>query len=507
MPPLFYFFLALACLLVGYFVYSKIVEKLFIPNYDRPTPAVTMNDGVDYLKLPTWKVFLIQLLNIAGVGPVFGPILGALYGPAALFWIVIGSLVAGAVHDYFSGMMSLRYAGQSIPDVIGFTLGNGFKQFMRLFSLVLLVLVGVVFVTAPATMLAGLTPDWMDMRFWIAVIFIYYFAATILPIDVIIAKIYPLFALVLIIMAVGVSAGLIFKGYAFYNWSEIGTEGIFANLHPDRLPMWPLMFITIACGALSGFHATQSPLMSRCLINERSGRSVFYGAMIAESVIALIWATAAMTYFGSPVELAEALKGTPSAVVNTVSLGLLGTVGGILAILGVVVLPITSGDTAFRAARLIVGDVTRLPQKKIGNRLLIAMPIFIVGIVICQIDFEVIWRYFGWSNQTLATVVLWAAAAYVVRRGTNHWFVTVPATFMTATCISYICVESKLGFGMSFEVSATIGVISALAALVWFLASLKKFRDKIELEIPISFAAPATVGSVGSGGVDLGKGA
>ncbi|MDR1081064.1 MAG: carbon starvation protein A [Deltaproteobacteria bacterium] len=485
MPPIFYFFLALACLIGGYFVYSRIVEKLFIPNYSRPTPANTMNDGVDYIKLPTWKVFLIQLLNIAGVGPVFGPILGALYGPAALFWIVIGSLVAGAVHDYFSGMMSLRYAGESIPDVIGYTLGKSFKHFMRVFSLVLLVLVGVVFVTAPAKMLAGLTPG-LDMKFWIAAIFIYYFAATILPIDVIIAKIYPLFALVLIIMAVGVTFGLIFKGYSFYNWSEIDPPGILTNLHPKHLPMWPLMFITIACGALSGFHATQSPLMSRCLINERDGRSVFFGAMIAESVIALIWATAAMTYFGSPAELASVIsEGSPSLVVNKVSLGLLGITGGILAILGVVVLPITSGDTAFRAARLIVGDVTRLPQKKIANRLIIAVPIFIVGIVICQIDFDVIWRYFGWSNQTLATVVLWAAAAYVVKRGTNHWFVTLPATFMTATCISYICVETELGLGLSLGVSATIGVLAAMAALIWFLASLNKFRQKIILEIPV----------------------
>ncbi|MDR1040013.1 MAG: carbon starvation protein A [Deltaproteobacteria bacterium] len=489
MPPLFYFFLALACLLIGYLIYSKVVEKLFIPNYGRPTPANSMADGVDYIRLPTWKVFLIQLLNIAGVGPVFGPILGALYGPAALFWIVIGSLVAGAVHDYFSGMLSLRYAGQSIPDVIGFTLGKGFKQFMRVFSLVLLVLVGVVFVSAPAGMLAVLTPDWMNLTFWVAIIFLYYFLATILPIDVIIAKIYPLFAVVLIIMAVGVSGGLIYHGYGFYNWEAIRTEGILANLHPQHLPMWPLMFITIACGALSGFHATQSPLMSRCLVNERDGRVVFYGAMIAESVIALIWATAAMTYFNTPEALLDVLKAGPAKVVTDVSLGLLGTVGGVLAILGVVVLPITSGDTAFRAARLIISDFTRLPQKKIVNRLIIAVPVFVIGIIIAQVDFAIIWRYFGWSNQTLATVVLWGAAAYVVRRGTNHWLVTVPAVFMTATCISYICVESQLGFGLPFNVSAFIGIAAAFVSLVWFLASIKKFKEKIILEIPL--ASPA----------------
>ncbi|MDR1165141.1 MAG: carbon starvation protein A [Deltaproteobacteria bacterium] len=488
MPPVFYFFLALAALLLGYLIYSKIVEKLFIPNYNRPTPAITMNDGVDYIKLPTWKVFLIQLLNIAGVGPVFGPILGALYGPAALFWIVLGSLFAGAVHDYFSGMMSLRYSGESIPDVIGFTLGKAFKQFMRFFSLLLLVLVGVVFVTAPAGILAGLTSGWgtwAGFETWLAIIFIYYFLATIMPIDVIIARIYPVFALVLIIMAVGVSAGLIFEGHSFYNWAEIGERGIFANLHPDRLPMWPLMFITIACGALSGFHATQSPLMSRCLISERSGRRVFFGAMIAESVIALVWATAAMTYFKSPSELLAVTSqpGGPGIVVTEVSMGLLGTVGGVLAILGVVVLPITSGDTSFRAARLLISDMTGLRQIKIGARLLIAIPLFVLGIILSQINFDIIWRYFSWSNQTLATVVLWAAAAYTVRRGTCHWLLTVPAAFMTATVTCYLLV-AKEGFQLPWFPSAIAGCVIACAALAWFLASLNKFREKIILEIP-----------------------
>ncbi|MDR2352145.1 MAG: carbon starvation protein A [Deltaproteobacteria bacterium] len=486
MPPVIYFFLALAALLVGYLIYSRVIEKIFGPNFNRPTPAITMNDGVDFIKLPTWKVFLIQLLNIAGVGPVFGPILGALYGPAALFWIVIGSLVAGAVHDYFSGMMSIRYQGQSIPDVIGFTLGNGFKQFMRGFSLLLLILVGVVFVSAPAGILAGMTPTWANFSFWLFIIFIYYFLATILPIDVIIARFYPLFAIVLIIMAVGVSCGLIYHGYVFFDWSGIKEQGIFHNFHPQGLPLWPLMFITIACGALSGFHATQSPLMSRCLVNEKSGRSVFFGAMIAESVIALVWATAAMTFYYSPDALLEVTSGAggPANVVTQVSKSLLGPVGGVLAILGVVILPISSGDTSFRAARLLISDFTGLKQEKMPSRLVIAIPLFAIGIALSQIDFQIIWRYFGWSNQTLATVVLWAAAAYVVRRGTNHWLVTIPATFMTATCVSYICVESKLGFGLPFSLSTAIGIAAALAALTWFLFSLSRFREKIILELP-----------------------
>jgi carbon starvation protein CstA len=489
MPPVIYFFLALAALLIGYFIYSRVAEKLFIPNYGRPTPAVTMTDGVDFIKLPTWKVFLIQLLNIAGVGPVFGPILGALYGPAALFWIVIGSLVAGGVHDYFSGMMSLRYGGDSIPEVVGFTLGRAFKQFMRGFSLVLLVLVGVVFVSAPAGMLANLSPEWANKNFWLILIFFYYFLATILPIDIIIARFYPVFALVLIIMAVGVAGGLIWHGYAFYNWEGISAEGIFANLHPKGLPMWPLMFITIACGALSGFHATQSPMMSRCLINEKSGRSVFYGAMIAESVIALIWATAAMTYFNGPLDLSAALTNNglsdanPGRVVNVVSIGLLGGIGGVLAILGVVVLPITSGDTSFRAARLLISDVVKYRQDKIKSRVAIAIPLFAVGILLSQIDFEVIWRYFSWSNQTLATVVLWAGAAYAVKRGSMYWVIAIPAAFMTATVVSYLMVEQNLGLGLPFPIAAAIGIAAAVISLILFLASRKRFQGII-LELP-----------------------
>jgi carbon starvation protein CstA len=446
-----------------------------------------MTDGVDYVKLPAWKIFLIQLLNIAGVGPVFGPILGALYGPAALVWIVLGTLFAGAVHDYFSGMMSLRYGGKSIPDVIGYTLGNGFKQFMRVFSLVLLVLVGVVFVSAPAGILTGLTVSkwaWTGMAFWLTVIFAYYFLATILPIDVIIARLYPLFALVLLIMALGVSCGLIFKGYVFYNWNVAPGASVFANVHPKNLPIWPLMFITIACGAISGFHATQSPLMSRCLVTERHGRSVFYGAMVAEGAIALVWATAGMTFYASADLLQAAISqpGGAANVVKEVSLTLLGPVGGVLAILGVVVLPISSGDTAFRAARLLLSDYFGVSQKKPLPRLLIAVPLFAIGVILAQVDFSVIWRYFGWSNQTLATLVLWSAAAYSVKRGTLHWAVTIPAVFMTATTVAYICGAPE-GFRLPWNVAGSIGVGVAAASLVWFLIKQGWFRSHVTLEL------------------------
>ena len=484
MPTFIYFLLALAALLLGYLVYSRVVEKIFGVDPSRVTPAEAMPDGVDYVKLPPAKIFMIQLLNIAGVGPVFGPILGALYGPSALLWIVIGSIFAGGVHDYFSGMMSVRYNGKSLPDVVGYTLGNGFKQFMRAFSIVLLLLVGVVFVTAPAGLLAKLTPAWMDMTFWVIVIFCYYFLATILPIDVIIARLYPVFAAVLIIMAVGVAGGLLFEGYAFYNWTPTEASGGFwGNQHPGNLPIWPLMFITIACGALSGFHATQSPLMSRCVPNERCGRAVFYGTMITEGVIALIWCTAGMTFYKSAPALAEALKGTPSAVVNEVCMTLLGPVGGILAILGVVALPVTSGDTAFRACRLIIADFTNANQSKPVSRLMIAVPLFVIGGILSQVDFNIIWRYFGWSNQTLATVVLWSAAAYVVRRGGTHWFISLPATFMTATVFAYICV-AKEGLQLGYTVSMIVGFVAAAAALGAFLMSADWFRKNVRLELP-----------------------
>lgn len=478
MPNFVYFFLAVAALLGGYLVYSRVVEKLFGANTGRSTPANTMADGVDYIKMPPAKIFLIQLLNIAGVGPVFGPILGALYGPSALLWIVFGAILAGGVHDYFSGMLSVRYNGKSIPDVVGYTLGFGFKQFMRVFSVVLLLLVGVVFVSAPAGLLANLTN--VDITIFVVCIFAYYFLATILPIDLIIGRLYPLFAIVLIIMAVGVAGGLIVKGYDFYGWAE------WTNQHPADLPMWPLMFVTIACGALSGFHATQSPLMSRCVPNETCGRNVFYGAMIAEGVIALVWCTAGMTFYDSAQSLMAAMgpKSNAALVVNEVCKTLLGPVGGALAILGVVVLPITSGDTAFRAARLVIADFTGISQSQPVKRLGIAVPLFAIGIALTFVDFNIIWRYFGWANQTLATIVLWTAAAYVVRRGGVHWLVSLPATFMTAVVVTYICME-KIGFNIPYNISVIIGLVAAALSLGIFLLKGNWFRKNVLLELPV----------------------
>lgn len=459
------FFLCVALLIAGYFTYGAIVDRIFGSDPNRLTPARTMADGVDYVEMSPRKLFLVQLLNIAGLGPIFGPILGALYGPSALLWIVIGSIFAGAVHDYFSGMLSVRNSGKSVPDVVGQELGNGFKQFMRLFSIVLLLLVGVVFVLGPAKLLGSLT-GWA-VPFWVGIIFVYYFLATVLPIDKIIGRIYPVFGAVLIFMAVGLTGALIFQGYNFY------PELTLANLHPKELPLWPLMFITIACGAISGFHATQSPMMARCVANEKYGRPVFYGAMIGEGIIALIWATLGMSFYNGSAALGAALaKGGPSSVVNEISTTLLGPVGGILAIIGVVILPITSGDTAFRSARLIVADFCRMEQKAPMKRLYLAVPLFVIGFLISRGNFDVIWRYFGWANQTLATIVLWASAAWLIKQAKLHWIATIPATFMTVVATTYLAYD-KIGFGLSLSVSTIIGVSVAALSLVTFLV---KFR-------------------------------
>jgi len=461
-----YFFGCIALLLAGYFLYGKLVDNVFVPEPGRLTPAHTLNDGVDFVEMSPAKIFLIQLLNIAGLGPIFGPILGALYGPSALLWIVIGCIFGGAVHDYFSGMLSLRSGGKSIPDVVGFELGNAFKQFMRLFSIVLLLLVGVVFVLGPAKLLGNLSG--LAVPAWVAIIFAYYFLATILPIDKIIGRIYPLFGAVLIFMAVGLTVALIAQGYTFF------PELTLANLHPKELPLWPLMFITIACGAISGFHATQSPMMARCIGNEKHGRKLFYGAMIGEGIIALIWATLGMSFYHGAEALNAALgQGGPAFVVNEISTTLLGHVGGLLAIIGVVILPISSGDTAFRSARLIIADFMNVPQKAIAKRLFLAVPLFVVGFLVSQAEFGVIWRYFGWANQTLATIVLWAGAAYLIKQGKLHWICTVPAAFMTAVVTTYLA-YAPIGFGLSLVVSTWIGIGVALFSLMLFLVRFRK---------------------------------
>ena len=461
------FFISTAILVLGYFTYGVLADRLFKPDPNLTTPAYTMTDGVDFVPMSWPKIFLIQLLNIAGLGPIFGALAGALWGPVAFLWIVFGCLFAGGVHDYLGGMLSIRNKGASISEITGIYLGPTMKNIMRVFSVILLVLVGTVFVTGPAKLMASLTPAAFDYNFWLIVIMIYYFLATMLPIDQLIGRIYPVFGLILLIMAVGIVGGLVWQGYQIPDFTV-------ANLHPKGLPIWPLMFISIACGSISGFHATQSPMMARCLKNERYGRRVFYGAMVAEGVIALIWAAAGMAFFHGTPGLAEALKdGGPGGVVNNVSISLLGKVGGVLAILGVVICPITSGDTAFRSARLTIADWIRADQKPIYKRLLIAAPLFAVGGVLSQMNFDIIWRYFAWANQTLAMIVLWACAVYLVRCSKPHWIATIPATFMTAVSVTYL-LQAPEGLKLSTSIAYPIGVITAVVLLGLFLGIIFK---------------------------------
>ncbi|MFM2483206.1 carbon starvation protein A [Celerinatantimonas sp. YJH-8] len=464
-----WFLFCVAVLIVGYFSYGKLVERIFGPQPQRPTPATEFADGVDYVTMSDKKIFLVQLLNIAGLGPIFGPILGALYGPVAMLWIVLGSIFAGAVHDYFSGMLSVRANGASVPTVVGNQLGNFAKHFMNLFAVILLLLVGVVFVLGPAKLLANMMS--LPVSIWVAIIFAYYILATIVPIDKIIGRFYPIFGALLIFMSVGLMIGLVVSDHHFYN------QGLnfAANLHPKDLPIWPLLFITIACGAVSGFHATQSPLMARCMANEKSGRFVFYGAMIGEGIIALIWCTLGLSFYHDTNALNATLAhGGPAAVVHEVSTSLLGGVGGILAILGVVILPITSGDTAFRSARLIIADFLKLTQKSLVRRLWIAIPMFIVGYLITLAQFGVIWRYFGWANQTTAMIMLWAAAAYLAKEDKLHWICTIPATFMTAVTFTYLC-HATIGFNLPMSIATPVGLGIAVICIVAFLI---KFRHR-----------------------------
>ena len=459
-------------LLVGYFTYGKLVERIVGVDPAWKTPAYTLQDGVDYIPMPTWKIFMIQFLNIAGLGPIFGAILGAKFGTASFLWIVLGTVFAGAVHDFISGHLSLRMNGASLPEIIGRYLGHRFMQFMRAFTILLMILVGVVFVAGPAGLLANLTPAALDTTFWILVIFLYYILATLLPIDKIIGKIYPLFAAALLFMAVGILVML----YVHHPDLPELTDGL-ANTHPDRLPIFPIMFVSIACGAISGFHATQSPLMARCLTNERHAYPVFYGAMITEGIVALIWAAAA-TYFFHENGMGE---NNAAVVVDAVTKEWLGAVGGILAVLGVIAAPITSGDTAFRSARLMVADFLHMEQKSISKRLMICIPMFLIAIGILiysmkdQDGFDMIWRYFAWSNQTLAVFTLWALSIYMLQKKKPYVITLLPALFMTMVCATYIFVAPE-GFGLSYSVSLLIGCIVTLICLVLFWISRQRVR-------------------------------
>ena len=474
------FLICVAFLVVGYLVYGKFVSNIFGPD-DRETPATAINDGVDYVPMPTWKVFLIQLLNIAGTGPIFGALGGAAFGPVAYLWIIFGNIFAGAVHDYMCGMLSMRNKGASISELTGKYLGKGMLQVMRVFSVILLVMCGVVFTTGPAGLLALLTPEKLNSTFWLWVVMVYYLIATFVPIDKVIGKIYPVFGICLIIMALGVSASMLFSG----NWTMPELWDNFGNMHAKGTPIWSFMFISIACGAISGFHATQSPMMARCCTSEKHGQKVFYGAMVAEGIIALVWCAAGVTCFESSKALLEAGGGN-STVVYMICQSTMGKVGGALALIGVVVCPISSGDTAYRSARLTLADWFKLDQKNWLKRLLLTVPLLGVGAVICHMDYSMVWRYFSWSNQTLAMIALWAAAVYLAKQHKNFWICAIPAAFMSAVSLTYFTAAgeclgllwSALGVEMAvyYPIAVVVGIVAAVGFLGFFLKKTAKYK-------------------------------
>ncbi len=473
------FITSIVVLILGYFLYGKFVEKVFGVEKDRETPAIRLQDDVDFVPLPTWKIFLIQFLNIAGLGPIFGAIAGAMFGPAAFLWIVLGSIFAGAVHDYFSGMLSVRHDGLSISEIVGIYLGPNLKQFMRFFTVVLLIFVGTVFLVGPAKIIDGMTDNVWSIWGWVSIILVYYVLSTLLPIDKLISKLYPIFGFAMLFMAVGLAVALFFGDYHI---PEL-VPGNLINMKndPDNNPLFPILFVTIACGAISGFHATQSPLMARCIKNESLGRKVFFGAMITEGIVALIWAAAAMVFFDNVEGLNNAMaeNGNNAAwAANEISLNMLGKFGGILAILGIVAAPITSGDTAFRSARLILSDIFKFDQKKILNRLYLSLPLFVIAFALTQIDFAIIWRYFAWSNQTLAMVVLWTITAYLIQENKNYWITFVPAIFMTMVCSTYILIAPE-GFQLEHTTAYIGGAIITITIAVLFKIHTKKIKKTI----------------------------
>ena len=480
------FFVCLALLIAGYFVYGGFVSKTFGPD-DRETPAVTMEDGVDYVVMPTWRIFLVQLLNIAGLGPIWGAVGGALWGPSVFLWITFGTIFAGGVHDFASGFMSMRHQGLSVPELTGMYMGNAMKQVMRVFSTVLLFMVGVVFAVGPAGLLAylcgrgGSTSILTNKYFWLTIVFAYFFIATFLSVDKIIGKLYPIFGICLIIMAVGVAGVLLFAHE--YQMPELWNN--FYNQHPQNIHIWPFMFVTVACGAISGFHATQSPMMARCCTSEKQGHKVFYGAMVAEGIIAMVWAAAGVSFYENTQALLEAGAGV-NAVVYEICTTTMGKIGGVLAMLGVIACPITSGDTAYRSARLTLADWFKIDQKDWKKRLLLTVPLLGVGAIICQIDYSVVWRYFSWSNQTLAMIALWAAAMYLAQNKRNYWICAVPATFMTGVSITYFFAAGEclgllwkpMGIAESvyYPIAVVAGVIAAVGFLALFLKKSAKYK-------------------------------
>ena len=465
----------LACvslLILGYSTYGSYVSKTVGDDDSIQTPAIRLEDGVDYMPMPWHKVFLIQFLNIAGTGPIFGAISGALFGPVAFLWITFGCIFAGAVHDHLSGVISMKHDGTSIPEIVGMYLGKNMKSVMVAFSIVLLILVGTVFITSPAGLLTSMTG--ISKNIWLVLIIIYYIIATVLPVDKVIGKLYPIFGAALLLMAAGLFGAMIIGQI---NGTMPMAELSLTNMHPDKLPVFPFLFTTIACGAISGFHATQSPMMARCINRESEARRVFFGSMIVEGIVALIWCAVTIAFFGDSLSIQYA--GQPAEIVNIISKALLGPAGAVLAVLGVVACPITSGDTAFRSARLTIADAFNIKQDGLKNRFMLAIPLFTIGVALTQIDFQVIWRYFAWSNQTLAMIFLWTGAAYLLVNKKNYWIAVVPAIFMSYVSVSYI-LQAEEGFRLNAMLSNITGAIAGALFFAMFMIKVKNEKSKTD---------------------------
>ncbi|MCH4895146.1 carbon starvation protein A [Marinilabiliaceae bacterium JC040] len=476
------FLLSLILLVIGYAIYGKFIDGFFGMDKSKKTPALELQDGVDFFPMKPWRIFVIQFLNIAGLGPIFGAILGAMYGPMAYLWIVLGCIFMGGVHDYFSGMLSVRDKGMSLPEIVGKYLGNNVKMVLRVFTLVLLVFVGVAFVTGPAGLLDSLTGGGKNL--WLYIIFAYYLIATLLPIDKIIGKVYPFFGAALLLMAVGVGGSIVYN-YFFgdLNLIELTFDNM-RNFHsnPENNILFPMLFVVISCGAISGFHSTQSPMMARCMTNEKYGRPIFYGAMVAEGIVAMIWATAAMNFFGGVDGLNSTIAAghDPAWIVNEICNSWLGKIGAIFAIVGVVACPITTGDTAFRSSRLILSDMFKMSQAKVSSRLLISIPLFVLGYILSQMDFSTIWKYLGIANQILATIMLWTGASYLKQNNKAHYFLSIPAFFLTIVCVTYFLIApiKNGGLYLNHTLSYSLGIGVGLILFFLFCIKSRKLVSK-----------------------------
>ncbi|MCL2398994.1 MAG: carbon starvation protein A [Defluviitaleaceae bacterium] len=465
------FLVCLAILIVGYFTYGRVVAKIIGHDDSIPTPAHRLKDGVDYVELPWWKVLLTQFLNIAGVGPIFGAISGAMFGPVVFIWIVLGSILIGGVHDFLSGYISIKHDGESVSEIVGYYLGNHARTGMRIFSLILLMLVGVVFTMAPAEWLA--TQNGWHPHTWIMIIMVYYVIATIVPIHLLIAKLFPAFSIILILMCIVLFFGMVIGQI---NGTVVMQEFTFDYAHPLSLAVFPFLFVTVACGAVSGFHSTKSPMMARCIRKESESQRVFYGAMILEGIVALVWAAAAMAIVGDRFRAGVPVGqlGGPGGVVDYASNALIGSAGIILVIIAVVIFPVTSGDTTFRSIRLLLSDAFKINQSSMRNRVLISLPLFAIAIALTFIDFDIIWRYFAWSNQTLAAMVLWAGATFLLVNNKFHLIASIPAAFLTFISISYILQAPNEGFGLAPTIGNTAGIIVAVGLFVLFMIKASK---------------------------------